>query len=127
MISSATPNVCAAPISEAELLRMVSSAECRGVSVDLRGQVLWVGIAENQLVLQTAAGVLRVKMDLRAQPFLSPGEQIRLRGHGMAGEQFLNEALIDNDGRHSLLEKSGTTFLEKGLHSIRAECFNGRS
>jgi signal transduction histidine kinase len=116
-----------AETNAAQLRPLIAGAERTGVFVDLAGEVLWVGAARDQLVLQTEMGALRVKMDLGSESKLGPGQRVQLTGYGLAGQGFLDEALVDNDGLHSMAEQSGTIYLKTGLHALRAEWFNGRA
>ncbi|HTI98971.1 MAG TPA: PA14 domain-containing protein [Dongiaceae bacterium] len=110
-----------------QLLALVAGTNGVAQPVSFAGEVLWVGAGHDQLVVQTAAGPLRVKMDLYGQPPLVPGQRIHIAGTGLAGQGFLNDAVVDNDGLHSATEKSGTMHLTAGRHPLRAEWFNGRS
>ncbi len=109
-----------------QLKPFVSRMDNVEVSVDLAGNILWLSAAQDQLILQTDTGMLWVK-NLHDQTALQFGQHVRLTGHGMAGQGFLDQALIDNNGFHSALEKSGTVYLTAGRHPIRAEWFNGPS
>ena len=109
----------------AQLATAVAGTHCVAQPIDLTGVVLWVNGAHDELVLQAGTNVLPVKMDLAALPGLVPGRQVRLSGSGTAGLGCLNEALVDNDGLHSVTEKSGTVSLSRGRHALRVDWFNG--
>lgn len=94
------------------------------VSVDLVGQILWANPARGQFVLQVGTGIVRVK-NLFDQPMLRPGQQVRVTGHGLAGNGFLDQAVVDSDGLHSVAEKTGAVYLTAGRHPLYAEYFNG--
>jgi signal transduction histidine kinase len=103
-----------------------SGQEAASCCVRLEGVVLWVSPAKDQLILQDDSGGLEVKLDLHKQPFVQSGEKVLIEGNCLAGRGgIVSEALIDNDGLHSSLEKSMTLFLSAGLHPITAEWFNG--
>jgi signal transduction histidine kinase len=106
---------------------LVQRPDCMAVRVDLRAQVLWASRARNEMVIQMAHGVLRVKLDLSGWPELLPGRTIHLHGYGAAGQGVLNQALVDNDGLHSLAEKSGTIYLRPGMYPIAVGWFNGEA
>ncbi|HEY4417004.1 MAG TPA: PA14 domain-containing protein, partial [Verrucomicrobiae bacterium] len=108
-----------------QLLQTITNTNCESISIDLSGQVLWSSVARSELVLQTIVGALPVKMDLAGQPALLAGQHVHLVGNGTAGQGFLNEALINNDGIHMELEKSASIFLAQGMHPIHLEWFNG--
>jgi len=114
----------AEPLSAQRLLTAIAGPECVAVPLNVEGQVLWRCVARHELILQTDAGVLQVKMDLVGQPNLETGEVIRLKGQGMAGQGGLDAALVDNDGLHGPATRSGSVSLAAGLHAIRAEWFN---
>ena len=95
-------------------------------SVRLEGIVLWVSPEQNLLILQDDSGGAMIEMDLRRQPAVEPGQKVLIEGsfltyHG----KLVSGALIDNDGIHSVSEKSGTIFLSSGLHPMMVEWFNG--
>lgn len=115
------------PVEVAPLTKLVSAADCVGVTVDLTGQVLWTGTEAHELFLDCEGHVLRVRMNSSALPKLKAGDEVRLSGQGLAGQGLLDEALADNDGLHGPTENAGTIFLEKGMQPFRAEWFNGRA
>ena len=124
--SSAPVETSAVETNIVQLTALISGSNRVEVAVDLVGEILWVDTAQEQIYLQTDAGVLRVR-NLIDQPVLGLGQRIRLTGHGLAGQGFLDrfgKALVDNDGLHSLAEKSGTVYLTAGRHPLRAEWFN---
>lgn len=90
----------------------------------LEGDVLWASPDRDQFILQDRTGGIRVKMDGRSEPPLQTGEQIVLFGKGLVDAGGLREALIDNDGVHPAIEKSGEVYLTAGLHPIRLDWFN---
>ncbi len=69
-------------------------------------------------------------MDLGGQS-VEPGQRVRLEGNGTitpAGAGFRIGAkgpVVDNDGVHDMVEKSGAVFLKAGRNPIRVEWFNG--
>jgi signal transduction histidine kinase len=93
--------------------------------VRLQGVVLWVSPVQDQLILQDDSGGVIVKMNLRNQPAVQAGDEVLIAGNGevLRGDE-ISEALLDNDGVHSSIEKSGATFLSAGLHPITVEWFN---
>jgi signal transduction histidine kinase len=118
------PVSAAEPLNAQRLLPAIEGPECVELPVNVDGQVLWRCVARHELILQTAAGVLPVKMDLVGQPDVEAGDEIRLQGRGMAGQGCLDAALVDNDGLHGPTTRSGSVTLASGLHPIRAEWFN---
>lgn len=108
-----------------QLLALMAGTNCCRVSVNLEGEVLWADMARDELFLQTAGDVLHVKVNLYGCPPLKIGQHVRLTGFGTAGEGFLDDALVDNDGLHSAQEKSASACLTNGFHPIRIDWFNG--
>ncbi len=76
------------------------------------------------------SGAEELEMDLHGQS-VEAGQRIRLEGNGtitLAGVGFKIGAkgpVVDNDGIHSLVEKSGAVFLKAGRNPLRLEWFNG--
>jgi signal transduction histidine kinase len=94
--------------------------------VRLSGTVLWVGTARDQLIFQDDSGGALVKIKLSGQSPIQSGDGVLLAGDCLVspgGE--ISAALVDNDGIHSSIERSGTTFLSAGWHPITLEWFNG--
>src|SRR4029434_7207706 len=96
----------------------------------LEGNVWWANPRQGRAVLQDASGVEELEMDLsRSQ--LQPGQRVRLEGQGLIarrGARFrlgLRGAVVDTNGTHALVEKSGAVYLGAGRHPIRIEWFNG--
>ena len=110
-----------------QLAALVSGSKHVGTAVALEGEVLWESAARDELVLQAEPGAFRVKMNLSGQPALALGQRVKLTGFGVAGRGFIREALVDNDGLHSVQEESGTVYLTTGLHELRADYFNSRA
>lgn len=98
--------------------------------IHLNGTVLWANSAEGQFVLQDRSGAEELQMNLGGL-VLHPGQQIRLDGNAtittrMAGFQLgIMGAVVDDDGIHTMTEKSGSAYLEAGRHPIRLDWFNG--
>jgi signal transduction histidine kinase len=94
--------------------------------VRLDGVILWFSPAQDQLILQDDSGGVSVKMDLPNQLSAQSGERVVLEGNCLVGQgEVLAGALIDNDGLHSVSERTGTLFLSAGLHPITVKWFNG--
>jgi signal transduction histidine kinase len=98
-------------------------------SVRFEGDVLWVDNALGQLVLQDDSGMALLEMDLRGH-LVSAGQRVQAVGNGTvvqtgAGYRIgINGAVVDNNGIHSMQERSGSIWLESGRHPIRLEWFN---
>jgi signal transduction histidine kinase len=98
-------------------------------SIRLEGDVWWANPARGVLVLKDDSGAGELEMDLHGQP-VEPGQRVRLEGNGTitpTGAGFRIGAkgpVVDNDGVHGMVEKSGAVFLKAGLNPIRLEWFN---
>ena len=99
-------------------------------SIRLEGDVWWVNQAQGKLVLKDDSGAEELEMDLHGES-VEPGQRVRLEGNGTitpTGAGFRIGAkgpVVDNDGVHVMVEKSGAVFLKAGRNPIRVEWFNG--
>jgi signal transduction histidine kinase len=104
-----------------------SAAACH---VRLEGNVWWANSSEGKLVLQDVSGVTELEMDLTGQP-VEAGQRIRLEGDGVItklGDGFkigIKGPTVDNNGVHTMIEKSGSVYLKAGRQPIRVDWFNG--
>ena len=88
---------------------------------------------EGKFVLQDASGAEELEMDLRGQT-LQPGQRkVRLEGivppSPRAARVFnlgAGRPVVDDDGIHTMTEKSGAIYLAAGRHPLRVDWFNGR-
>jgi signal transduction histidine kinase len=98
-------------------------------SVDLHGIILWANSAEGKFVLRDASGAEELEMDLHGRT-LQPGQRIRLQGHTTittrgAGFQLGTVGpVVDDDGVHTMTEKSGSVYLSAGRHPFSVDWFN---
>jgi signal transduction histidine kinase len=98
--------------------------------IRLEGDILWADPAQGKFVLQDASGAEELEMDWHG-PSLQPGQQIRLAGESTitkrgAGFQLgVMGPVVDDNGVHTMIEKSGSIFLSAGRHPIRIDWFNG--
>lgn len=124
--NSPADNLTALTLINIGQVRMAATGhEAENDPVRLQGVVLWISPGQDQLMLQDDSGGMIVKMNLRNQPAVQAGDEVLIEGDGQitrSGE--ISEALIDNDGVHGRVEKSGTAFLSAGLHPIIIEWFN---
>jgi signal transduction histidine kinase len=99
-------------------------------AVHLEGDVWWVHPLDGTFVLKDDSGAEELEMDLNGQT-LSVGRRVRLEGMATVtptGSGFRlgpRGAVVDNDGVHNMVEKSGAAYLKAGLNPIRVEWFNG--
>ena len=101
-----------------------------GFALHLEGDVWWAHPSDGKFVLKDDSGAEELEMDLSGQT-LAAGQRVRIEGVGTvapAGSGFrlgASGAVVDNDGVHNMVEKSGAVFLKAGLNPIRVEWFNG--
>ena len=99
-------------------------------SFHLEADVWWANPTEGRLVLRDDSGVEELELDWRGDA-VAAGQRVLLTGNGTiipAGAGFQLGAkgpVVDNDGVHDLVEKSGAVFLKAGRNPIRVEWFNG--
>jgi signal transduction histidine kinase len=99
-------------------------------SICLEGDVWWANPKQGKFVLKDGSGAEELEIDLSGEP-VQAGQKVRLEGNGTimpAGAGFRIGAkgpVVDNDGVHAMIEKSGAVFLKAGLNPIRVEWFNG--
>ena len=99
-------------------------------SIRLEGDVWWANPSRGKLVLKDDSGAEELEMDLHGE-VVESGQRLRLEGNGTitpAGAGFRIGAkgpVVDNDGVHGMVEKSGAVFLKAGRNPIRVEWFNG--
>src|SRR5450432_1569882 len=99
-------------------------------SIRLEGDVWWANPRQGKFVLKDDSGVEEFELDLHGESVES-GQRLRLEGNGTitpAGPGFKIGAkgpVVDNNGVHAMIEKSGAVFLRAGLNPIRVEWFNG--
>ena len=99
-------------------------------SIRLEGDVWWANPKQGKFVLKDDSGVDELEMDLQGEAVES-GQRLRLEGNGTitpAGAGFKvgsKGPVVDNNGVHVMIEKSGAVFLKSGLNPIRVEWFNG--
>lgn len=95
----------------------------------LEGNVLWANTS-GRIVLQDSSGAAELELNLAGQR-IAAGTRVRLTMNGTitqrgAGLQLgVRGPVVDNDGIHAAVEKSGAVYLRAGRHPIRVEWFNG--
>ena len=99
-------------------------------SFHLEGDVWWANPAANQLVLHDTSGTEELEMDLQGRP-VRAGQKVRIEGNGAIARIADGYRLgvigpvVDNNGAHSMTEKSGAVFLTAGRQPLRVDWFNG--
>ncbi|MGA9777099.1 MAG: ATP-binding protein [Verrucomicrobiia bacterium] len=98
--------------------------------VSLEGDVLWADPAQGKFVLQDASGTEELAMGLHGQ-LPQPGQRVRLEGEitiarrGAGVQLGVMGPVVDDDGIHTMIEKSGAVYLRAGRWPIRVDWFNG--
>ncbi|MDB6054198.1 MAG: Integral rane sensor signal transduction histidine kinase [Verrucomicrobiales bacterium] len=111
-----------------DLRRAVTWEQGRVVAFDLNAIVLGVDERTGTVFLNDFSGTEILEVGLKGL-VLNPGQQIRLYGTNYVSYAGIGLALgkkpiVDADGVHSLIEKSGTVHLKAGRHSVRVVWFN---
>jgi signal transduction histidine kinase len=113
-----------------QLTRIGSADGHESHVIRLEGDVWWSSPAQGRLVLRDTSGTAELELNLAGQPIRS-GQRVRLEGNGTIARQGAafrigaKGAVVDNDGVHGMIEKSGAVYLPAGRHPIRVEWFNG--
>src|SRR6516164_2827229 len=95
-----------------------------------RALILWADTAQGEFVLRDASGAGELGMDLRGLS-LEPGQRVRLDGESTitrrgAGVQLgVVGPVVDDDGVHTMIEKSGAVYLRAGRQPVGVDWFNG--
>ena len=112
-------------------LRQLALQERRVLcSLCLEGVVCSASAAKDRLVLQDDSGAELIETDLGGRQ-LAPGDRVRLEGQGCSvallgpGLAIRNEAVVENDGMHPMLRRSGDVYLGAGRYPLRLLWFNG--
>ncbi len=108
-----------------QVRQVASDHESANFAVRLKGVVLWVSASQDQFIFQDDSGGIIVKMNLHNRFALQSGDAVLLAGDCQVERGGkISEVLVDNDGIHASIEKTGTTFLAAGWHPITVEWFN---
>ena len=98
--------------------------------IQLEADVWWADPAANRLVLHDASGTREIELDLQNQP-VRAGQRVRLAGNGTITKTANGFRLgvigpvVDNNGVHGMIEKSGAVYLPAGRQPLRLGWFNG--
>jgi signal transduction histidine kinase/uncharacterized protein YdeI (BOF family) len=113
----------------AQIARLASQNPDTAYSIQLEGDVLWAAPAQGKFVLEDASGTVELEMDLHGQS-VPPGRRVRVEGDGTitsrgAGVQLgILGPVVDDNGVHTMIEKSGSVYLTAGRHPIWVDWFN---
>lgn len=112
-------------------VRMRAAQNSRdGYAIELHGEILWADPSQNALVLKDDSGVEELEVDLQGAT-VPAGRFAVLKGNGTitpvgaACRLGTIGPVVDNDGVHIMVEKSGSVYLKQGRNPIRVEWFNG--
>ena len=98
--------------------------------IQLEGNVWWASPDAGTVVLEDATGAAELETDLAA-PAAQAGERVRLTGNGTVkktGRGYrigVRGPVVDNNGVHEMVEKSGAVFLKAGWQPLQIDWFNG--
>jgi signal transduction histidine kinase len=96
----------------------------------LEGNVWWANATKGMLVLQDPSGAEALELEF-GQDFPAAGERVRIEGKALLTRRNSairigsRGAVVDNNGVHAMVERSGKVYLEAGRHPLRVEWFNG--
>jgi signal transduction histidine kinase len=108
-----------------ELRRSAADGQPNVQSLRLEGLVLAAG-QPGWVVLQDDTGAMLVETGLSGPP-LRAGQMVALTGMGVVDGlhvRLRHPPLVDNDGVHTLNERSGKVFLSAGKHPFHLSWFN---
>ncbi|HWD21220.1 MAG TPA: ATP-binding protein [Verrucomicrobiae bacterium] len=118
-------------ITNVHQLRMCASpAPSSSHAIRLEGDVWWVNPAQHRLVLHDDSGAAELEMDFRGAS-IAAGRRAMVEGTTtiipMGASFRLGPVgpVVDNDGVHGMVEKSGSVYLPAGRAPLRVEWFNG--
>jgi signal transduction histidine kinase len=113
----------------AQARRVGNTADAQGHFVQLEGTVLWVDAVAGRLVLRDQSGSDELNANWGGTPVM-PGQLVRLAGRGAVAtlgsaiQLGVHGPVVNNDGVHGVIEKTGAVFLSAGRQPIRVEWFN---
>jgi signal transduction histidine kinase len=115
----------------AQVSRLSSQNPHTAYLISLAGTVLWANSAEGKLILHDESGAGELVMNLNGR-VLQPGQRIHLEGmttitsRGAGFQLGVIGPVVDDDGIHTMTEKSGAVYLNSGRHPLCVDWFNGR-
>ncbi len=128
--SAEWPDSPAVVRSVLQLRRIANEHPSVAHTFQLEGHVWWANSAQGRFVLHDATGVTALELEVPGV-FPQSGQRVRLTGtttvmrHGVALRLGAKGTLVDNNGVHGMIEKSGSVYLNVGHQPIRLEWFNG--
>ena len=129
-LGAAQPTDAAVTITNVHQIRLLAAQIAKtSYPIHLEGDIWWAHPSDGKFVLSDPSGTEELEMELNGQT-IAAGQRVRLDGSGTiapTGQGFrlgAKGAIVDNDGVHIMVEKSGAVFLKAGLNPIRVEWFN---
>jgi hypothetical protein len=117
-------------LSLAELQERLEDASRRVLSFQVTGTVCAVVPSRGWVVLQDDSATAWLELP-RVDARVQPGSRLRLKAgdctltRGRLGIQCGTAPVVNHDGTHPSLEKSGQVYLPAGRQPLRLEWFNG--
>ena len=114
----------------AQLRQLASQPQSSAHSIRLEGDVWWASAAQGRFVLHDASGAEALEMELPGT-FPESGQRVQLEGistvmrRGPAIRLGPKGPVVDNNGVHAMIQKSGPVYLPADHQPIRVEWFNG--
>jgi signal transduction histidine kinase len=131
LTSAQTTPTSLSQITNVSQLRTLDSREPNTCySIRLEGDILWANNSQGRLVLQDSTGAEELELEL-GKTNLQAGQRVRMELIGTIAQRGggfqlgVKGPLVDNNGVHSMVEKSGAVYLAAGRHPVRLEWFNG--
>jgi len=107
-----------------------ASAATADYRIQLEGSVWWSSPVGGTLVVQDGTGAAELETGLSDVAKLT-GARVRLTGNstvtkiGWGYQIGFRRPVVDNNGVHEMVEKSGSVFLKDGWQPIQVDWFNG--
>jgi len=111
-----------------ELAALADPVQPRNISIQLDGTVLWSSEAEGRVILYDATATVQLELHLSSRmPDL--GDQLHLEGECAVVKArdvitLSSVPVVENNGTHAFIEKSGKVRLESGRHPVQVVWFN---
>jgi len=125
-----TPQASAQVTNVGQIRLLASQTPTASYSFYMEGDVWWANPASGKLVWKDDSGAEELELELQGQP-VEAGQRVLLDGNGTitptsGGFKIgAKGPVVNNDGVHGMVEKSGAVFLKAGRNPIRVEWFNG--
>jgi signal transduction histidine kinase len=129
LLPGAVPAVTITNLAGLQAAVQSEDASLLSYSVQLNADVWWANPVEGRLVLADDSGCAILETAWRGGGPRA-GQRVRLEGNGIiaktgGGFSLGNHGpVVDNDGVHAMIEKSGSVFLPPGRNPIQVDWFN---